>query len=167
MSVWPQAPLKFLCAQQTQADRTEQRFVFTIPEQKWRSCYSKTTNQQFFLLFNWNVMQTKVRHTAEVPGIHQELLYSYLHLCFSLNFFPKYGNIFGQSRTSAITNSSQSPDKTGKPFHVYQLQKQFFLTSHNFRTLLTVLSPTEGKVSFAGCCICVIWDQSVLKLSLA
>lgn len=148
MSVWPQAPLKFLCAQQTQADRTEQRFVITIPEHKWKSCYSKTTNQQFFLLFNSNVMQTKVRHTAEVPGIHQVLLYLLLTLMFWFKLLSKYANIFRQPRTPVITNSSRIPGKTGKPFHVYQLQQPSFLTSHNFRTLSTVLFLIEGKSCF-------------------
>lgn len=71
-----------------------------------------------------------------------------LTLLFWCKLLSKYANIFRQPRTPAITNSSRIPGKTGKPFHVYQLQQPSFLTSHNFRTLSTVLFLIEGKSCF-------------------
>lgn len=68
-----------------------------------------------FFAFQLECNADKIRHTAEVPGIHQELLYPLLTFVFWFKLFSKYANILGQSRT-AITNSSQTLTKQGNLF---------------------------------------------------
>jgi len=54
------------------------------------------------LLFNWHVMQTKIRCTAEVPGIHPVLLHPLL--CFYLNFFFNMQIFWGSLQLNSYYN---------------------------------------------------------------